>query len=51
MKIVSILSFLVGAVGIFAGFNLYGDIGVTSIIAGIIGVLSGIGFWIQASKN
>ena len=51
MKIISILCFIVGVLGIVAGGAMFGDIGVSAMIAGAVGILSGIGFWIQSSKK
>lgn len=45
MKILGSLLILVGLLGIAAGAFMFGDIGVAAMIAGVVGLLSGIGFW------
>lgn len=47
---VAIILFILGAVGIFFGTVMFGDIGVLSTLIGIIAIVNGIGF-IVAKKN
>lgn len=45
MKVIGGLLILVGLLGIAAGGMMFGDIGIAAMIAGVVGLLSGIGFW------
>lgn len=45
MKILGSLLILVGLLGIAAGGLMFGDIGIAAMIGGLVGLLSGIGFW------
>ena len=56
MKIIGIILILIGIIGCYLGSMLFGDIGVTAIISGVIGVIAGIGFLkipssIKSNKN
>ena len=46
MRIIGVLLLLVGLAGVGAGSIMFGDIGVAAMIAGAVGLLSGIGFLI-----
>ena len=46
MKIIGILLIVVGAIGIFLGGMMFGDIGIAAFIGAISAILSGIGFLI-----
>ena len=50
MKIIAILLIVVGIGGIIMGTMMFGDIGVAAMIAGIVGILSGIGFLMNKSN-
>ena len=45
LRIIGILLFVVGLCGLGLGSMMFGDIKISAMIAGAIGVLSGIGFW------
>ena len=50
-KIIPILLIVVGLAGIALGLpDFGGDVGMPMTISGIIGILSGIGFWTVHSK-
>lgn len=50
MRVIGVLLILLGAFGLFAGANMYGDIGIAGMIAGGAALLSGIGFMLAAGK-
>lgn len=45
MKLIALLLFLLGVVGIIIGSMMFGDIGIAAIIGALGALLSGIGFW------
>ena len=45
LRIVSILLFVAGGIGILLGSMMYGDIGVSAYIGSVAAILSGCGFW------
>ena len=53
LKIIGILLIVVGAIGIFLGGMMFGDIGIAAFIGAISAILSGVGFLIcdKALKN
>ena len=51
IKIISIFLMLVGVGGMFIGSQMFGDIGLAAIIGSLVGLLSGIGFWIQKDQK
>lgn len=50
MKVIGILLIILGALGIFMGAMMFGDIGIACIVGALAALLSGIGFLIVA-KN
>ncbi len=48
MRTIGILLIIVGAIGLWGATKAFGDIGISMGIAGIIGILCGIGFLIAA---
>ena len=44
LKQVSIALIIVGVVGFLLGTQMFGDIGIAGMTAGIVGILSGFGF-------
>lgn len=50
MRIIGVLLIIVGVLGIWAGTQAFGDIGISCMIGGISALLSGIGFMIAAGK-
>ena len=44
LKIIGILQIVVGAIGIWMGGMMFGDIGIAAIIGAVTAILSGIGF-------
>ena len=50
MKGIAIALLVVGGIGVFAGLNMFGDIGVAALIGSVTAILSGVGF-LKASRN
>ena len=51
MKIIAGLLIVVGVAGIGMGAMMYGDIGIAAIVGGLVGILSGSGFWLTAKST
>ena len=51
MKVIAILLIVLGAVGIFMGAMMFGDIGIACIVGALSALLSGIGFLMASKKN
>jgi hypothetical protein len=49
-RVVATLLIIVGVIGLALSTEAVGDIGLSIMIASIIGILSGIGFWTVPSK-
>ena len=49
-RVIATLLIIVGVIGIALSTEAVGDIGFAIMIASIIGILSGIGFWTVPSK-
>lgn len=47
---VAIILFILGAVGLFFGTVMFGDIGVLSTLIGIVAIVSGIGFVVTRKR-
>lgn len=45
MKIIGIILFLIGVLGILIGSMMFGDIGIAAIIGSLAALFSGIGFF------
>ena len=50
LKYVSNVLMIVGVLGFLAGTQMYGDIGIAEMTAGIVGFLSGYGFNLIANR-
>ena len=50
MKFIAIFLMLLGLVGLGMGAMMFGDIGVAAGLAGLVGGLSGTGFWLVARR-
>ncbi len=50
LKYVSNALMIVGILGFLAGTQMYGDIGISGMLAGIVGFLSGYGFSLIADR-
>lgn len=50
MRVIGILLIILGAIGIFMGLMMFGDIGIACMVGAFTALLSGIGFLIVA-KN
>ena len=50
LKYVSNVLMIVGILGFLAGTQMYGDIGIAGMLAGIVGFLSGYGFSLIADR-
>ena len=50
MKIIAVLLTLVGLGGVGLGAMMFGDIGVAAMVGGLVGMLSGSGFWMVANR-
>lgn len=50
MKGISIALMIVGVLGLFLSFMMFGDIGIAAGIGSIVGILSGVGFY-KISKS
>jgi hypothetical protein len=51
MKVIAILLIVLGALGIFMGAMMFGDIGIACIVGALSALLSGIGFLIASKKS
>ena len=49
-RVIATLLIIVGLIGGVLSTQAFGDIGIAIMIASIIGILSGIGFWTVPSK-
>ena len=49
-KIIGTLLIIVGVIGLILSTQAFGDIGIAIGISSIIGILSGIGFWVVPIK-
>ena len=50
MKVIGIILIVLGALGIFMGLMMFGDIGLACLVGALTALLSGIGF-LLASKR
>lgn len=50
MRVIALLLFIVGIIGIVSSTIAFGDIGIACLIGGAAALLSGVGFWITAGR-
>lgn len=50
MKIIAVLLIVVGLGGVGMGAIMFGDIGLAAMVGGLVGLLSGSGFWITVKR-
>ena len=51
-KIIPILLIVIGLASVGLSLPVFGgDVGIPMTVAGIIGILSGVGFWINSHSN
>ena len=50
MKVIAVLLIIIGLGGIAMGAMMFGDIGIAALIGGLVGSLSGLGFWIVGKR-
>lgn len=50
MKVIGIILIVLGALGIFMGLMMFGDIGLACLVGALTAVLSGIGFLLASRR-